>query len=262
MGREREQLSEQDFLFHAQALTADISYLQRQIKNIRMNGKDIRGFSTQMEKRAIRDLHRDENEKITELLLLRMHAGSIVNLPVEIERYPGEKIHPFSKNPAKIYLPSDIDSFQNYYVKFELSDIRKPGLIEDSVKAYEIMVDADESESTVHSFLFRTVLELIKIRDIRNGLINSVNNKNDNPNQPIIENLNQLTADLFTQRLFKLNAGNLIPQNYKVEFYADAEHNEAVAEIIRLSSSKMRPDNTYQFRVPASNIVNSLNKVF
>ncbi len=259
MGREREQnITREQAIFLAGGLAADIQETQRHIKYVYEIGKDQRGFQTPEEKDIVRKLQKEKDQRIIDLLILRKKADSAVNFPVELEVYPGEQIHAFSMNPARIYVPSDINPLEQYYVKFELSDLRRPGVVTDSIQAQKLLGNTDEIESSDESFLNRTIIELIRIRDMRNGLVQSGQLEKTASYTTIIEGLSQLSADLVTNRLFPMDAGGYIPQGYDIRFSSDMEHMETVVEIARLSSEAERPDDTYLFRIPAQNIVNTL----
>lgn len=261
MGREQgSTITRDQAVFLAGGLTADINDTQRHINYVLGMGKDQRGYSTPQEREIIRKLQKEKDQKIIDLLILRRKSGNAVNLSVEIETYPGEEVHAFSMNPVRLYVPSDINPLEQYYVKFELSGIRRPGVATDSKQAHELLGKTVDTESDAVSYLNRTTIELIRIRDMRIALTQAGENEKTNAYEAVVEDLNQLSADLVAGRLFTLDARDKVPQGFDIDFYPDYEHNETVTKIVKLSSGTQRPDDIYLFRVPAKNIVNSLNK--
>lgn len=259
MGREKESfVTKEKATVIANGLIEDISDAGRQINFIYGLGKDQRGFATPEEKQAVRNIQKEKDQKLTDLLILRKNVGFEKRFPVELEVFPGEEIHEFSMNPARLYVPSDINPLENYFVKFELSDIRKPGIVRNSIDVYNLLGKTEHVESNPSSFMHRTIIELIRIRDMKEGLSKREESEQISAFKPVIEDLNQLSANIIVNRLFKMDARNEIPHGYDIEFSANQEHQEAIAKIFKLSSNTEKPDDIYFFKVPAQNIVNIL----
>lgn len=134
----------------------------------------------------LRSMESTKNGLILDMLLARTPSSGIT---VTLRKFEEELIHPFSMNRIAI-------ESKNHKVSANLSDLRRKGVVEDSIKAEQILGDFVIEPEQPRWLLERTIQELIKIRDHRFDVARG--RKNDYSQ----DELDDLTFSLVRDRIF------------------------------------------------------------
>ncbi|HYM64967.1 MAG TPA: hypothetical protein VES68_00560 [Candidatus Sulfotelmatobacter sp.] len=145
------------------------------IEDIRIINRDLYHFHVVKERgqrlsdedyAAFKDLTHEKSQRIIDLLIAR--TGEL-ETTVIMSRFEDEQLHPFSMNRATIWIKSpDSDGANSEFpIRTELSDLRRPGVSDDSLQAKRLLGEIIETPEKPKDFFYRTIHELISIRDYR-----------------------------------------------------------------------------------------------
>lgn len=201
-------------------IITDISNLSRQISAVYSLREVYPGkFLPPEDWAQSRRLHALKDHKTFDLLLQRRENPD-GKISVVIQKFPGEITHPFSMNRVSIAVPSVEQPDKDYWIRTELSDLRRNGIIEDSIEAEKLLGETTIAQEPILSFIYRTNEELVKIRDNIRRAKNS-----DTTRSYSIEELEDLSAQLIRDRLIPLRSSPHFPpdSSLSVFMYEDRE---------------------------------------
>lgn len=195
-------------------IIGEISKFSRQISEIYAlrDGYPDR-FLPQEEYTEIRRLHELKDQKTIDLLLQNQDNPNN-RFRIVLQKYSKEKIHPFSMNKISIFVPHIKDPNSDYLIKSELSDLRRAGVLEDSLQAETLLGEKTESYETGVNFAFRTASELVRIRDLTRHVLEGTEQS-----KYTAKELGDLSSELITNRLLVLKNNNQLPQDSSLSFF-------------------------------------------
>lgn len=209
-------------------IVSDISNISRSIKEL-YDLRDVR-YLTNDEYSEVRRLHHLKNDRLIDLLLQKREKGNS-SINIVMKKFPGEEMHLFSMNHVSIYVPSREWPDSQYFIKAELSDIRRTGVSENSLQAEHLLGEKTQEVENTASFVQRTAKELTKINRLKQEA-----GKPEEEGSAVFEYLDQLSADLISKRLIMLRFSGRLPEWYSVYFYLQegkkGKKNREVTKII------------------------------
>lgn len=195
-------------------LISEISGINRRISEIYSLRDSLPGrFLPRKEFDRIRQLHQLKDQKTIDLLMLN-NQNRDDRIQIVLQIFKGEKLHPFSMNKVSIYIPSDQDSNRDYYIKINLSDLRRSGVSDDSLQAKKLLGEISESADTIVNYTHRTVFELKRIGNLTRNIVSG-----ETRSKFSAEELENLSSMLISERLCKLKANGQLPQDSSLSFF-------------------------------------------
>ncbi len=195
-------------------IISEISNISMQISNIYSLRDFYPGrYLPEEDWMEARRLHALKDQRTIDLLLQRRDNPDD-RVQVVLQKFPREIMHPFSMNNVFVYLPSEKTPEEPYMVRTELSDLRRPGILGDSLEAAKLLGDVPEANETIPSFVYRTNEELVKIQK-RTQLAKQAGVKS----KYSVDELEDLSAQLITERLLPLRSSASFPPNSWLRFF-------------------------------------------
>ena len=172
-----------------------------------------------------------KDQKIIDLLLENRNNPND-RIQIAVKKYKREKTHLFSMNNVLIFAPLTENQEDDFTIRTELTNLRRPGVINNSLEAESILGSALVTTNEAGpDFVHRTNNELMKIRN----QIREV--KRTGTEKPYSKDkLEELSAQLITERLLPLKLGNHFPPNSSLNFlmYEDTK-GKILSEAARLN---------------------------
>lgn len=153
------------------------------------------------------------NQQLIEYLLER-RDGTIRVGRVELWKYHlpplVERMHAFSMNRITFLLPKPLrdESGASFLVRARLSDLRKPDVLADSLKARKLVRPQFTIQESRDDFVPRTVNELLSVENARTEM------RKSEPGNPLLLHLRNLSEYLVAGRLLALTQMVPVPRLY------------------------------------------------
>ena len=167
-----------------------------------------RQLSTPETAGRVAELTEELNQHLIDYLLER-RDGEIRVGRVELWEYNKpplvERRHAFSRNKVNFLFPSPMENDPPFPVKPRLSDLRRPGVLADSLETHRLLKPGYTLPESRGDFVSRTVDELVSVEAARNSV------RASQPGSPLIAHLRNLAEYLVAGRLLALNQLEPVP---------------------------------------------------
>jgi hypothetical protein len=231
----------------SQVLITEIGFLNFQVNRARESLSDpsvteeTRQYLLAQKKQFVKQVDVD----LFCLTNLRQDSDTLEEeIGIQVAHYPGEKLHPFSRNPVIFTFTVDWHTNPSKYaVRTTLRELRGSD-VNDSIQAEEFLGQKtylkDENPAT---YLHRTAEELshiaYKIGEIKDETYTGHYN---------LEYLEDLTRNLITERIIPLKESGLLPNDANVQLTEHADPRGKIQVATKISVN----GNAYDFIVPAA----------
>ena len=228
-------------------IISEISALSRQISSIYSLRDFYPGrYLPEEDWTEARKLHALKDQRTIDLLLQRRNNPDN-SIQIVLQKYPKETIHPFSMNNVSIYVPSEKGPEESYTIKTELSDLRRPGIVGDSLEAAKLLGDVPEANETIPGFIYRTNEELVKIQK-RIQLARQPAGKS----KYSVDELEDLSAQLITERLLPLRSNTSFPPNSWLRFFM---YEDRTGKVLSEAANLNLGGKVFQFEVSGQRLL-------